>query len=107
VLVEEFIEQVLGLDFGWDEIEEMPGEQILAGLDAVSRKILVNEMHLGLFEEKLGLYRSTIGHEAGHFGIDRANLLHLSLPGMELKSVSPIGAPIKLTAPSPCCCIGQ
>lgn len=89
VPVEQIIEQVLGLDFDWDEIEEMPGEQILAGLDAVNRKILVNEKHVGLFEEKPGLYRSTIGHEAGHYDIDidRAKLLHPSLPGMELKPV--------------------
>lgn len=87
VPLEEIIEQVLGLDFDWDEIEEMPGEQILAGLDAVNRKILVNEKHVGLFEEKPGLFRSTIGHEAGHYDIDidRAKLLHPSLPGMDLK----------------------
>lgn len=89
VPVEQIIEQVLGLDFDWDEIEEIPGEQILAGLDAVNRKILVNEKHINLFEEKLGLYRSTIGHEAGHYdiAIDQAKLLHPSLPGMELKPV--------------------
>ena len=87
VPVEQIIEQVLGLDFDWDEIEEMPGEQILAGLDAVSRKIFVNEKHVGLFEEKPGLYRSTIGHEAGHYDIDidRSKLLHPSLPGIDLK----------------------
>lgn len=87
VPVEQIIEQVLGLDFDWDEIEELPGEQILAGLDAVNRKIMVNEKHVGLFEKKPGLYRSTIGHEAGHYDIDidRAKLLHPSLPGMDLK----------------------
>lgn len=89
VPVEEIIEQVLGLDFDWDEIEEMPGEQILAGLDAVKQTILVNEKHVGLFEEKPGLYRSTIGHEAGHYDIDidRAKFLHPLLPGMDLKPV--------------------
>lgn len=89
VPVEEIVEQVLGLDFDWDEIEEMPGERILAGLDAVNRKILVNEKHVGFFEEKPGHYRSTIGHEAGHYDIDidRAKLLHPSLPGMDLKPV--------------------
>lgn len=80
VPVKQIIEQVLGLDFDWDEIEEMPGEQIIAGLDAVNRKILVNEKHVGLFEEKPSLDRSTIGHEAGHYDIDRAKLLHPSLP---------------------------
>lgn len=50
VPVEEIVEQVLGLDFDWDVIDERPGEQILGGLDAVNRKILLNERHLDLFE---------------------------------------------------------
>ncbi|MGE3779221.1 MAG: hypothetical protein AB7F89_18690, partial [Pirellulaceae bacterium] len=86
VPIEQIIEQVLGLDFDWDVIEEQAGEQILAGLDAVNRKILVNERHAGLFEESPGLLRSTIGHEAGHFDIDidRARLMHPSLPGIDI-----------------------
>jgi len=86
VPVEEIVEQVLGLDFDWDVIEEQPGEQILGGLDAVNRKILLNEAHKDLFEEKPGLLRSTIGHEAGHWDIDvdRAKLAHPILPGIDL-----------------------
>jgi hypothetical protein len=86
VPVEQIVEQVLGLDFDWDVIEEQPGEQILAGLDAVNRKILVNERHAALFEESPGLLRSTIGHEAGHFDvdIDRARLMHPTLPGIDI-----------------------
>lgn len=74
VPVEEIVEQVLRLDFDWDVIEERPGEHILGGLDAVNRKILLNEVHLPLFKEKPGLERSTIGHEAGHWDleVDRA-----------------------------------
>lgn len=84
--VEQVVEQVLGLAFDWDAIEEHPGEQILGGLDAANRKILLNEKHTTLFEENPGLLRSTIGHEAGHFDIDidRARLLHPSLPGMDV-----------------------
>lgn len=87
VPIEQIVEQVLGLDFDWDVIEERPGEQILGGLDAVNKKILLNETHLELFEEKPGLLRSTIGHEAGHYDIDidRAKLLHPTLPGMDFK----------------------
>lgn len=87
VPLEQIVEQVLGLDFDWDEIEELPGEQILGGLDAVNRKILLNERHTALFDSKPGLLRSTIGHEAGHFDIDidRAKLMHPSLPGINLK----------------------
>lgn len=86
VPVEQVVEQVLGLDFDWDVIEELPGEQILGGLDAVNRKILLNETHADLFDQNPGLLRSTIGHEAGHWDIDidRSRLLHPTLPGMEL-----------------------
>jgi hypothetical protein len=86
VPLEEIVEQVLGLDFDWDTIEEQPGEQILGGLDASNRKILLNEAHADLFEQKPGLLRSTIGHEAGHWDIDidRAKLAHPMLPGIEL-----------------------
>src|SRR5438552_3843078 len=86
VPVEEIVEQVLGLDFDWDTIEELPGEQILGGLDAVNCKILLNEKHVELFEKTPGLLRSTIGHEAGHYDIDidRASLLHPTLPGIDL-----------------------
>src|SRR6516225_8678259 len=62
VPIEKIIEQVLGLDFEWDEMEEQPGEQILAGLIATERKIVLNEKHLALFKEKPGLERCTIGH---------------------------------------------
>jgi len=87
VPVEQIIEQVLNLDFDWDEIEEMPGEQILGGLDAENRKILINEKHRNLFEEKPGLLRSTIGHEAGHWDldIDRGRLLHPQFPGLDFQ----------------------
>src|SRR5262245_43229341 len=78
VPIEKVVEQVLELDFEWDVIEEQPGEQILGGLIAAERKIILNEKHVGLFKEKPGLQRSTIGHEAGHWDIDidRAKLFH-------------------------------
>lgn len=85
VPLEQIVEQILGLDFDWDAIEELPGEQILGGLDAVNRKILLNEAHSDLFGQNPGLLRSTIGHEAGHWDIDidRSRLLHPTLPGFE------------------------
>ena len=55
VPVENIVEQVLGLDFDWDEIEEQPGELILGALDAKQKTILLNEKHLPLFEEKPGM----------------------------------------------------
>ena len=86
VPIEKIVEQVLGLDFNWDEIEEQPGEQILGGLHIASRTIYLNSKHLKLFEEKPGLERSTIGHEAGHWDIDidRAHLAHPTLTGIDL-----------------------
>jgi hypothetical protein len=87
VPIEQIVEQVLGLDFEWDVIEEQPGEQILGGLIAAERKIVLNEKHLPLFEAKPGLERSTIGHEAGHWDIDidRAKLFHPTFPGFEIQ----------------------
>ena len=86
VPIEKVVERVLGLDFDWDEIEEGPGEQILGGLHVASRTIYLNTKHVKLFEEKPGLERSTIGHEAGHWDIDidRAHLAHPTLRGIDL-----------------------
>jgi hypothetical protein len=88
VPVEKIVEQVLGLNLDWDEIEERPGEQILGGLVAAERKIVLNEKHLALFEAKPGLERSTIGHEAGHWDIDidRARINHPTFPGFEVQA---------------------
>jgi hypothetical protein len=87
VPIEKIVEQVLGLDFEWDVIDEQPGEQILGGLVAAERKIILNEKHLALFKEKPGLQRSTIGHEAGHWDvdIDQARLFHPTFAGFEVK----------------------
>ncbi len=86
VPIENVVEQVLGLDFDRDEIEERPGEQILGGLHVASRMIYLNTKHAKLFEEKPGLERSTIGHEAGHWDIDidRAHLAHPTFAGLDL-----------------------
>lgn len=86
VPIEEIVEQVLGLDFDWDVIQEQPGEQILGGLDVANRKILINEAHTALFDSKPGLLRSTIGHEAGHWelDVDRSRSSHPLLPGVDL-----------------------
>lgn len=88
VPIEKIVEQVLGLDFDWEDIEEQPGEQILGGLVPEQKRIVLNSVHLDLFEEKPGLERSTIGHEAGHWDIDidRTSLHHPHLPGFNLES---------------------
>ena len=87
VPVENIVERVLGLDFDWVDIDERPGEQILAGLIPEERRIVLNSRHLELFRQKPGLERSTIGHEAGHWDIDidRTSLHHPRLPGFEIQ----------------------
>lgn len=87
VPVEKIVEQVLNLDFDWIEIDEREGEQILAGLVPEQRRIVLNSVHLDLFEAKPGLERSTIGHEAGHWDIDidRTSLHHPRLPGFDMQ----------------------
>jgi len=67
---EEVIEQVLDLCILWEVVGEQRGEMILAGLKRRTRTIVVNEKHLKLFEDKPGLLRSTLGHEAGHWDIE-------------------------------------
>ena len=74
-------EQVLGLDFLWEAIEELPGEVILAGLKAKDRLIVMNEKRKPKFAEHPGLERFTIGHEFGHWDLytDHTTLDHPSL----------------------------
>jgi hypothetical protein len=80
-------EKVLGLDFLWEPIDELPGETIFGGLVPKKRLIILNEKHKDRFEEKPGLERSTKGHEMGHWDIfvDKASLNHPTLfdPGEE------------------------
>lgn len=73
-----------GLNILYERISENPGEQILGGLDKVGKIIIINEVHLSLFQEKPGLERSTKAHELGHWEIfatknDQENSLFDSL----------------------------
>lgn len=74
-------EKVLGLDFLWDTIEELPGETILGGLNSKERLIVLNEKRRDLFSQKPGLERSTKGHEMGHWDlfVDKGTLDHPAL----------------------------
>ena len=74
-------EKILGLDFLWEPIDELPGETILGGLVPKRRLIILNENHQDLFAEKPGLERSTKGHEMGHWDlfIDKGSLDHPTL----------------------------
>jgi len=53
----------------YDIIEERSGESILAALNVEKRLIVINESHMGLFQEKPGLERYTKAHELGHWDI--------------------------------------
>lgn len=70
VPLDKIVEQTLGLDISWDEIEERSGEMVLGGLMVRSRTVVLNEKHLPLFQSKPGLERSTLGHEAAHWDLE-------------------------------------
>jgi hypothetical protein len=74
-------EKILGLNFLWEAIDELPGEIIPGALLPKKRLIVLNEKYLSLFEEKPGVERSTKGHEMGHWDlfIDKATLEHPTL----------------------------
>jgi Zn-dependent peptidase ImmA (M78 family) len=74
-------EKVLGLDFLWEPIEELPGEIVFGGLIPEERLVVLNENRKALFEEKPGLERFTKGHEMGHWDlfVDKARLHHPNL----------------------------
>jgi len=78
-------EKVLGLDFLWEPIDELPGEKILGGIIAKKRLIVLNENRKTLFTEKPGVERSTKGHEMGHWDlfIDKSSLDHPTLFDVE------------------------
>jgi hypothetical protein len=79
--IELFGDLVLGLSMLWEEIEEIPGEEVLAGLRAPDRLIVMNERRKHEMEEKPGRRRLTQGHEMGHWDlfVDKSKLDHPEL----------------------------
>jgi hypothetical protein len=79
--IELFGDLVLGLSMLWEEIEEIPGEEVLAGLRAPDRLIVMNERHQQEMEQKPGRRRLTQGHEMGHWElfVDKSKLDHPDL----------------------------
>lgn len=57
---------VYGLCWDWEEIEEQPGERVLAALYVGEARAALNVRHMAYFEEKPGLEQYTRGHEVGH-----------------------------------------
>lgn len=79
--IELFGDLVLGLSMLWEEIEEIPGEEVLAGLRAADRLIVMNERRKHEMEQKPGRRRLTQGHEMGHWDlfVDKSKLDHPEL----------------------------
>jgi hypothetical protein len=91
-------EQVLGLDFLWEDIDELPRETVLGALHPHKRLIIMNDKHRTLFDTKSGLERFTKGHEMGHWDlfIDQGALEHPTLFALDDSSPftrrrSPVG----------------
>jgi hypothetical protein len=61
--IELFGDLVLGISMLWEDIEELPGEEVLAGLSASDRLIVMNQRHKHEMEQKPGRRRLTQGHE--------------------------------------------
>ena len=79
--IELFGDLVLGLSMLWEEIDELPGEEVLAGLRASDRLIVMNERRKQEMEQKPGRRRLTQGHEMGHWDlfVDISKLDHPAL----------------------------
>jgi hypothetical protein len=79
--IELFGELVLELSILWDQIEELPGEEVLAGLRVPDRLIVMNEGRKQEMEAKPGRRRLTQGHEMGHWDlfVDESKLDHPTL----------------------------
>jgi hypothetical protein len=79
--IELFGDLVLGISMLWEDIEELAGEEVLAGLSASDRLIVMNERHKHEMEQKPGRRRLTQGHEMGHWDlfVDQSRLDHPAL----------------------------
>ncbi len=85
--IELFGDLVLGLSTLWEAIDELPGEEVLAGLRVSERQIVMNERRKQEMEQKPGRRRLTHGHEMGHWDLfvntsklDHPNLFETALP---------------------------
>src|SRR5947209_5955326 len=89
IAIDLLAEKILGLDFLWESIDELPGEIVLGGLIPHKRLIVLNEKRKTLFEQKPGLERSTKGHEMGHWDlfVDKGSLDHPTLFDTEAEGV--------------------
>lgn len=65
----------------WENIDELPGEEVLAGVRPADRLIVMNERRKLEMEQQAGRRRLTQGHEMGHWDlfVDISKLDHPEL----------------------------
>jgi len=97
--IDDIVERTLGLRIAWIEIEEQPGETILARLDPDCGgvpTVQLNERRLaGHFDQYFGTEQYSLAHEAGHWVLHYlrdgdAGDAQQAFPGMALG----LGAPV-------------
>lgn len=68
VPIEEIIEFHYDLSILWEKIDHFdPSGLVMAAIIPSERKIIMNETHRELFEEKIGTMNFTFAHELGHW----------------------------------------
>ena len=66
--IDTLIEFEYGLDILWEDIDRLaPGEEVLAAIFPMQKKICMNETKKSLFEEKMGTLNFSKAHELGHW----------------------------------------
>jgi len=71
--IELIIEHVLDLRLCYDSIHGVPGLSVFGCLSPARKTVFVNQDYRALFDEKPGLERFTIAHEAGHWDLFEQN----------------------------------
>jgi Zn-dependent peptidase ImmA (M78 family) len=79
VPIEMIIEQTYELTVIYDKIHEPGDAMILGALDPNQRTIIMNEVHLELFDEVIGPDRFTLAHELSHWVYDADDPNQLTL----------------------------
>ncbi len=66
VPIDHVLEHLLDLSISWEDVNEDPGEEILACLRPERREVVMNERYRERFERITGLEEFSKAHEAGH-----------------------------------------
>jgi hypothetical protein len=84
VPVDKIAEGYLDLHLLWEPINPVGPREVIAKLQPFERQVVFNETHLPLFESTVGLERTTLAHEVGHWELhfDQSLLSQFALPGL-------------------------